>query len=176
MRAVFREYPLQLLSFRGTYLVLDYIDTLSSERQDDYKYLLSDVKCRTVNKQYAQWLLSIRSFALISLCWSVIKFYRKTAQDEGLLVISGKTKDSIPNEEKDLKDPDKEELNNEFKTKSNLSSSSSSSSNSNSSSCRVKSAKSSSKFSIQSSERLESSYSIIPKKIKYEFYLEAVLK
>jgi hypothetical protein len=60
LRAVFREYPLQLLSFRGTYLLLDYIDTLSSERQDDYKRLLSDVKCRTVNKQYAQWLLSIR--------------------------------------------------------------------------------------------------------------------
>lgn len=61
LRAVFREYPLQLLSFRGTYLVLDYVETLGSERQDDYKRLLSDVKCRTVNKQYAQWLLSIRS-------------------------------------------------------------------------------------------------------------------
>lgn len=60
LRAVFREYPLQLLSFRGTYLMLEYIDILSSERQDDYKRLLSDVKCRTVNKQYAQWLLSIR--------------------------------------------------------------------------------------------------------------------
>jgi hypothetical protein len=79
IKAVFREYPIQLLSFRGAYLLLDYIDILSSDRHDDeYKKLLSDVKCRTINKQYAQWLLSIRSFALINLCWSVIKFYRKT--------------------------------------------------------------------------------------------------
>jgi ankyrin repeat protein len=81
IKAVFKEYPLQLLSFRGAYLLLDIIDILSSDRQDtEYKKLLSDVKCRTVNKQYAQWLLSIRSFALINLCWSIIKFYRKTVR------------------------------------------------------------------------------------------------
>ena len=69
------------MSFRGAYLLLNMIDTLSSDRHDnEYKKLLSDVKCRTVNKQYAQWLLSIRSFALINLCWAVIKFYRKTVR------------------------------------------------------------------------------------------------
>lgn len=82
LRAVFKEYPLQLLSFRGAYLLLDYVDILSSDRQDEYKRLLSDVKCRTVNKQYAQWLLSIRSFALINLCWSIVKFFRKTVQQQ----------------------------------------------------------------------------------------------
>ena len=81
IRAVFKEYPLQVLSFRGAYLILNMIDILSSDRHDEeYKKLLSDVKCRTVNKQYAQWLLSIRSFALINLCWSIIKFYRKTVK------------------------------------------------------------------------------------------------
>lgn len=82
LHAVFKEYPLQLLSFRGVYMLLDYIDTLSSNRQNEYKHLLSDVKCRTVNKQYAQWLLSIRSFSLINLCWSIVKFYKKTACHE----------------------------------------------------------------------------------------------
>jgi hypothetical protein len=76
LKAVFKEYPLALLSFRGLYLLLDYIDVLCSDRKDEYKKLLSDVKCRTLNKQYAQWLLSIRSFALINICSAVIKFYR----------------------------------------------------------------------------------------------------
>ncbi len=62
-------------------MFLDYIDTLSSNRLDKYRVLLSDVKCRTVNKQYAQWLLSIRSFSLINLSWSIIKFYKKTAEN-----------------------------------------------------------------------------------------------
>lgn len=77
LKAVFKEYPLVLLSFRGLYLMLDYIDVLCSDRQDAYKKLLSDVKCRTLNKQYAQWLLSIRSFALINMCSAVIKFFKK---------------------------------------------------------------------------------------------------
>jgi hypothetical protein len=77
MRAVYKEYPLQMLSFRGGYLILDILDILSSDRDEDYKRLLSDVKCRTVNKQYAQWLLSIRSFSLISMCWSIVKFYKQ---------------------------------------------------------------------------------------------------
>ena len=76
LKAVFKEYPLALLSFRGLYLLLDYVDILCSDRKDDYKKLLSDVKCRTLNKQYAQWLLSIRSFALVNLCSSVVKFYQ----------------------------------------------------------------------------------------------------
>jgi hypothetical protein len=76
LKAVFKEYPLALLSFRGLYLLLDYVDILCSDRKDDYKKLLSDVKCKTLNKQYAQWLLSIRSFALVNLCSSVVKFYQ----------------------------------------------------------------------------------------------------
>ena len=83
LRAVFKEYPLKFFGMRGNYLVVDYIDILSSDRNDpSYKRLLSDVKCRTVNKQYAQWLLSIRSFALINMCWSIIKFYRKSTAEK----------------------------------------------------------------------------------------------
>jgi hypothetical protein len=38
--------------------------------------MLSDVKCSTRNKQYAQWLLATRSFAIVS-CWSaIVNFYR----------------------------------------------------------------------------------------------------
>jgi hypothetical protein len=80
IRAVFKEYPLQLLSFRGLYLILDYLDVLCSDRHDSYKKLLSDVKCRTRNKQYAQWLLSIRSFALISVCSQIVKFFTKASE------------------------------------------------------------------------------------------------
>ena len=82
LKAVFKEYPLALLSFRGLYLLLDYVDILCSDRKDDYKKLLSDVKCRTLNKQYAQWLLSIRSFALVNLCSSVVKFYQNATSGE----------------------------------------------------------------------------------------------
>lgn len=81
LKAVFKEYPIQMLSFRGPYLFLDFVDILCSDRDNEYKSLLSDVKCRTINKQYAQWLLSIRSFALINMCWSIIKFYKKTIKE-----------------------------------------------------------------------------------------------
>lgn len=85
LKAVFKEYPLALLSFRGLYLLLDYVDILCSDRKDDYKKLLSDVKCKTLNKQYAQWLLSIRSFALVNLCSSVVKFYQNATSEPSVL-------------------------------------------------------------------------------------------
>ncbi len=69
------EYPLALNSSHGSYLVLDYLDILCSDRKDSYKKLLSDVKCRTANKQYAQWLLSIRSFALVNMFSAIVGFY-----------------------------------------------------------------------------------------------------
>lgn len=79
LRAVFKEYPLSLLSFRGLYMFLDYLDILCSDRQESYRKLLSDVKCRTKNKQYAQWLLSIRSYALINITSEIVNFFNKTS-------------------------------------------------------------------------------------------------
>lgn len=74
--AVFKEYPLKLLKENGPHVFLDYLDTLSSEKQDRFKRLLSDVRCSTSNHQYAQWLLATRSFALVSVWSAVLNFFR----------------------------------------------------------------------------------------------------
>ncbi|XP_059174934.1 uncharacterized protein LOC131955031 [Physella acuta] len=74
--SVFKEYPVKLLGSSGPYLFLDYLDTLTSEKDDQYKKLLSDVRCSTSNRQYAQWLLATRSFALVNVWSSVVNFYR----------------------------------------------------------------------------------------------------
>lgn len=74
--AIFREYPAKLVSARGNILFLDYLDVLTSARTEKYKKLLSDVKCSTKNKQYAQWLLATRSFALVSMWCAIVNFYR----------------------------------------------------------------------------------------------------
>lgn len=159
LHAVFKEYPLQLLSFRGVYLLLDYIDTLSSNRLNEYKNLLSDVKCRTVNKQYAQWLLSIRSFSLINLCWSIVKFYRdSTAQIE------------LPKTNNDGSVLD--ELNGRISSLSVVEKNRSDSTSSSISSNSTDSKPSKSHF-INSSE---TEFVQISNQEKYEFYLKAVLK
>ncbi|XP_064612317.1 uncharacterized protein LOC135476265 [Liolophura sinensis] len=74
--AIYKEYPGTLLSSKGCYLFLNYMDVLSSDRTAEYKELLSDVKCSTKNKQYAQWLLAARSFALVNVWSAVLNFYR----------------------------------------------------------------------------------------------------
>ena len=75
--AVFREYPSRLLSSKGAFLFLDYLDILSSERTEQYKKVLSNVKCSTRIKQHAQWTLAIRSFTLVSVWIAIVNFYRK---------------------------------------------------------------------------------------------------
>ena len=86
--AIFREYPVKLLSSKGNFLFLDYLDVLSSERTQKYKKLLSDVKCSTKNRQYAQWVLATRSFTLVSMWSAIVNFYRnllgKHGSTEGL--------------------------------------------------------------------------------------------
>ncbi|WAQ97063.1 ANK3-like protein [Mya arenaria] len=74
--AIFREYPKKLLSGKGAHLFLDYLDIITSGRTQKYKQLLSDVKCSTKNKQYAQWLLATRSYSLVSMWCAIINFYR----------------------------------------------------------------------------------------------------
>ena len=84
MEAVFREYPGKLLSVKGPHLFLDYLDVLSSERQESYKKVLSDVKCSTRVKSHAQWTLGMRSYCLVSVWTSVVNFYRKFLRDTGM--------------------------------------------------------------------------------------------
>lgn len=74
--AIFREYPQKLVGPKGSFLFLDYLDTVTSGRTQKYKKLLSDVKCSTKNPQYAQWLLATRSFALVSMWCAIVNFYR----------------------------------------------------------------------------------------------------
>lgn len=74
--AIFREYPAKIHSSKGNFMFLDYLDTLTSEKSAKYKTLLSDVKCSTKNRQYAQWVLATRSFALISIWCAIVNFYR----------------------------------------------------------------------------------------------------
>lgn len=81
--AVLREYPSKLLSSKGAFLFLDHLDVLSSEKAEPYKKLLSDVKVSTGNRQYAQWLLGTRAFALGSLWSAIVGFYRKLLGRDG---------------------------------------------------------------------------------------------
>ena len=76
MGAILREYPAKLLSAKGGFLFLDYLDIVTSGRTQKYKQVLSDVKCSTKNRQYAQWLLATRSFALVSMWCAIVNFYR----------------------------------------------------------------------------------------------------
>ncbi|XP_070185699.1 uncharacterized protein [Littorina saxatilis] len=82
--ALFREYPTKLFSSRGSVLFLDHLDILTSERAERYKKLLSDVRCSTKNRQYAQWLLATRSFALVNMWGAVINFYRNMLGQHGI--------------------------------------------------------------------------------------------
>ena len=82
--ALFREYPTKLFSTRGSVLFMDYLDVLTSDRSERYKKLLSDVRCSTRNKQYAQWLLATRSFALVSMWSAIVNFYRNLLGQHGV--------------------------------------------------------------------------------------------
>lgn len=188
IKAVFKEYPLQFLSFRGAYLLLDYIDILSSDRHEDYKKLLSDVKCRTVNKQYAQWLLSIRSFALINLCWSIIKFYRKTVEPVNAerVQTARQTARQIANSQngQDGKSMLAEldgrlsslSISNFDRRNSNEKESSLSSSSASSLSSSTSSISSSSKPRSSAKVKKVLEDPVLPNSVKYEMYLEAVFK
>jgi len=82
VRAVFREYPDEILADNGAGC-LDLLRCLCSEqREDDYRRLLSQVRCSTANELYLQWLLAIRSFCLVSVTNAALAFYRTFADAE----------------------------------------------------------------------------------------------
>lgn len=100
--ALFREYPAKLMSSKGTELFLDYLDILTSDKAERYKKLLADVRCSTHNRQYAQWLLATRSFALVGVWSAIINFHRHLLCQKGILaghpapaVAGGSSKDNV---------------------------------------------------------------------------------
>ena len=80
-QAVFREYPANLFSSKGSHTFLNYLDILTSERTTEYKKLLTDVRCSTRIKQHAQMTLACRAFCLVSVWSAVLKFYRTLLND-----------------------------------------------------------------------------------------------
>ncbi|XP_022095498.1 uncharacterized protein LOC110981841 [Acanthaster planci] len=82
--AILREYPRRLCGPRGTHVFLSILDTLSSERTAEYKTLLTDVKISTRNREFAQSLLAIRAFFLLSVWSNVVNFYRRFQSDDPL--------------------------------------------------------------------------------------------
>ncbi|XP_038064461.1 uncharacterized protein LOC119734903 [Patiria miniata] len=82
--AILREYPGRLCGPRGTHVFLNILDTLSSERTDDYKTLLTDVKISTRNREFAQSLLAVRAFLLLSVWSNIVNFYRRFKSDDPL--------------------------------------------------------------------------------------------
>ena len=80
-QAVFREYPANLFSSKGSYTFLNYLDILTSERTSEYRKLLTDVRCSTRIRQHAQWTLACRAFCLVSVWSAVLKFYRTLQSD-----------------------------------------------------------------------------------------------
>lgn len=83
--AIFHEYPNKLLGKNGGHLFLYYLNVLSSGRSNEYKKLLSEVKCSTQNRQYAQWILATRSFSLVSIWSAVVNFYRNCKKRNDVL-------------------------------------------------------------------------------------------
>lgn len=82
MGSVLWEYPEKFSSTRGGAFFLNLVMCLCCGRKENYKALLSDVRCSTSNKQFVQFVLATRAFALVSLCSGVIAFYRQIHSPE----------------------------------------------------------------------------------------------
>ncbi len=77
---------------------IDVITALASPRTDPslfiffffvlnhvcFKQLLSQLKCHTSNVQFLQWLLALRSFALVSFSTAVLNFYRNMRESDAV--------------------------------------------------------------------------------------------
>lgn len=78
LRATFAEYPSKLFGATfGRTNFLNILQVLSCQSTDAYFELLKSVKYRTRNAVHAQWILSIRSFTLISIWSNVVSFFER---------------------------------------------------------------------------------------------------
>lgn len=83
MRSVVREYPTQFGHSDDGTPFLDMVWVLATKgRPGQYRDLLSDVKCSSHNTLYGQWVLAIRSFALITMVTAVTGFYQRFSEIE----------------------------------------------------------------------------------------------
>lgn len=77
LAATLSEYPMELLSNQKSYIFLDYLSLMSSEKTSGYKKMLSSIKYTTNNPQVTQWLLAVRACALANLWHAVVKVKAK---------------------------------------------------------------------------------------------------
>ncbi|XP_072168065.1 uncharacterized protein [Diadema setosum] len=77
MTAILKEYPTKLCSGQGPHVFLDILDTITSQKTQAYKQLLTAVRVSTRNRTHAQCLLALRAFALLSIWTSIVGFYRR---------------------------------------------------------------------------------------------------
>ena len=101
-----------MLGAKGASLFLDYLDVLSSGKSERYRMLLSDVKCWTRVPQHAQWVLAIRSFALVRVWTAVVAFIRQRMEGGGSGGVGGSggsvtKKDAGTQDGRDLKPAEK---------------------------------------------------------------------
>ena len=80
-RAVLHEYPAMVVEHEGSSFI-DIISLLAQNRQSSFRDVLAHIKCRTSNSTYTQWLLAVRSFALVTLAAAVVTFYRTAELEE----------------------------------------------------------------------------------------------
>lgn len=81
--AVFWEFPKKFSGSECGPFFLNILICLCSIRKDSYESLLSDVKCGTEKKQFVQYILATRAFAVINLCIGVIGFYKQISKNSG---------------------------------------------------------------------------------------------
>ena len=79
--SVLKEYPTKLCSAQGSHVFLDILDTITSQKTQEYKRLLTDTNVSTRNSKCAQCLLALRAFSLVSVWNSIVLFYRRVNQD-----------------------------------------------------------------------------------------------
>ena len=77
MSAVVWEYPQKFSSSESGAFFVDLLMCLCCGRKENYKALLADVKCSTSNKQFVQFILATRAFAIVNFCSGVIDFYKQ---------------------------------------------------------------------------------------------------
>ena len=84
LSAVLWEFPRKFSGPEGGPFFLNILICLCSSRKDSYKSLLSDVKCGTEKKQFAQIILATRAFAVVNVCSGVVGFFKQISESKGL--------------------------------------------------------------------------------------------
>lgn len=79
-RAVLWEYPEKFHGSETRDFFLNILLCLCSGRKNNYRALLSDVQCSTSTKQFVQFILATRAFAIVNICSGVLEFFKTAFQ------------------------------------------------------------------------------------------------